>query len=157
MERVYYIKDTEGSIHCVFLDQLVAYDINYINVTTYTRIGQHGEATLEWINEQRPAREFEYRHLHKEISSIYGIVNIIQAILAKPVFDEEEFRYWDKLSPTELDAYLLRTDLPLEPKVITDEVPKDPQYPTYQVWVESEPKMILLPVAKNPNGWNMEE
>lgn len=50
------------------------------NIMSYQHIGQHGEASLEFYNETKPAKKDEYAELYAELKGIYGKLEVKERI-----------------------------------------------------------------------------
>ncbi|KLI09356.1 hypothetical protein A5741_11765 [Mycolicibacterium conceptionense] len=67
--RVAYVL-SGGEPVAVFLDS--AADCNPGNLMTYMRVGEHDEGSIEWVREQPPAVEYQYRDLHAYLARRYA-------------------------------------------------------------------------------------
>lgn len=70
--KVIYHKDADGNI-IAFLPELPA---NRGNVVCYAHTGQHGEASIEYYRDTKPALPSEYEPLHNELKGIYNDVEL---------------------------------------------------------------------------------
>ena len=71
--NVYYVRDFNGDVTAIFPDMIEKFELNPGErlVTCYAHVGQHGVASLGYVNEREAASETEYADLHAELSQIY--------------------------------------------------------------------------------------
>lgn len=67
--RVGYV-DSDGEAVAVFLDS--AEDCNCGNLMAYARIGEHAEASLDWIRAQPLSSALQYAPLHEYLCRRYA-------------------------------------------------------------------------------------
>lgn len=68
--RVAYVLEDDGEPLAVFLDSVT--DCAPGNVGSYARVGEHSEASIEYVRSRPVAAEADYLPLHTYLSRRYG-------------------------------------------------------------------------------------
>lgn len=72
--RVTFVTDSTGEVTALFPDL----PSNPGYVLCYAHIGQHSEASREWVRKQRQSTIDERAQLLREVSGIYGALEVVQ-------------------------------------------------------------------------------
>lgn len=82
---VLFKKESDGAVVAIFMDEWYNYDLYGDKMMScYTTMGQHGPASIEYIEEQPPATKDEHAYLLRGLRGIgYFPIPVYQSIYVK--------------------------------------------------------------------------